>query len=98
MNVQRCEDNMAGLHCALSTNYTYIKQHKIPTSNTEIQLPPTIINAYILHFLHYNSKLAQKWTAFTKLGTICRAVHHVCRYCSLYNYEVVQVWRCNRRQ
>jgi len=33
MNVQRCEDNMAGRHCALSTNCMYIKQHyKIHTS------------------------------------------------------------------
>ena len=69
MNVQRCEDNMAGLHSALSTNYTYIKQHyKIHTSNTEIQLPPTFINVYILHFLHYNSTLAYKMDRLYKAG------------------------------
>ena len=52
---------MAGLYCTVSTNYMYIKQHyKIPTLYTEIQLPPTFINVYILQFLHYNSTLAQK--------------------------------------
>ena len=60
MNVQRCEDTVVGLYCKVSTNYTCIKQHKIPTSYTEIQLPPTLNSVYILQFLHYNVTRAQK--------------------------------------
>ena len=60
MTVQRCEDTLlTGLYCTVSTNYMYIKQHKIPTSYTEIQLLPTFNNVYILQFLHYNSTRAQ---------------------------------------
>jgi len=60
---------MAGLHCALSTNYMYIKQHyKIHTSYTKIQLHPSFNKAHILHFPHYNSTLAQKMDRLYKAG------------------------------
>jgi len=59
MNVQRCESTLAGFYWTLSTNYTYIKQHKISTPYTKIQLLPTFHYMYILQFIHYNSTFAQ---------------------------------------
>jgi hypothetical protein len=73
MNVQRCEDNMAGLYCTESTKYRYIKQHKVPTFNTEIQLQPSFNNVYILQFLHYNSTRAQK------MDILYKAAHDMLR-------------------
>jgi hypothetical protein len=60
MNVQRCEDILDGLYCTVSNNYMYIKQHKIPTSYTEIKLQPAFNNVYIFQFLHYNRTRAPK--------------------------------------
>jgi hypothetical protein len=68
---------------------------QLPTSHPPITAPlPTAATAG-----WYINTTYRPWirvgTDFTKLGTICYAVYHVCRCCSLYNYEVVQVWRCN---
>jgi hypothetical protein len=57
---------MAGPYCTVSTNYRYIKQHKFPTSHTEIQLQPSFNNVYSLQFLHYNSTRAQKMDSLYK--------------------------------
>jgi hypothetical protein len=66
MNVQWCEENITSLYCTVSTKNTYIKQHKITTSYTEIQLQPSFNNVYILQFLHYNSTRAQKMSSLYK--------------------------------
>ena len=59
MNVHKCEGTLAGFYWTVSTNYTYITQHKICTPYMETQLPSTFNNMYILQFIHYNSTLLQ---------------------------------------